>query len=79
MVDSGVDLVAVSKVLGHADVASGALQPPRQDTLFAAVEAGAKKQAAACPPPPPPRWPSRLVRGAGITLLIFAAGMSCFG
>lgn len=48
MVNSGVDLFAVGKVLGHANVASTARYSHlANDTLLAAVEAGAKKQAAA--------------------------------
>ena len=48
MVDSGVGLFAVGKVLGHANVASTARYSHlANDTLLAAVEAGAKKQAAA--------------------------------
>jgi len=46
MVNSGVDLFAVGKVLGHANVASSARYSHlAQDTLLAAVEAGAAKQA----------------------------------
>lgn len=46
MVNSGVDLFAVGKVLGHANVASTARYSHlAQDTLLAAVEAGAAKQA----------------------------------
>ena len=45
MIDSGVDIYSVGKVLGHRSVQStrryGCL---RQDTLLAAVEAGAAKQ-----------------------------------
>lgn len=45
MVNSGVDLFAVGKVLGHANVASSARYSHlAQDTLLAAVEAGAAKQ-----------------------------------
>lgn len=45
MVNSGVDLFAVGKVLGHANVASSARYSHlSQDTLLAAVEAGAAKQ-----------------------------------
>lgn len=48
MVNSGVDLFAVGKVLGHANVASSARYSHlANDTLLAAVEAGAAKQAAA--------------------------------
>lgn len=48
MVNSGVDLFAVGKVLGHANVASTARYSHLENTtLLAAVEAGAKKQAAA--------------------------------
>lgn len=48
MVNSGVDLFAVGKVLGHANVASSARYSHLQaSTLLAAVEAGAAKQAAA--------------------------------
>jgi len=47
MVNSGVDLFAVGKVLGHASVASSARYSHlANDTLLAAVEAGAAKQAA---------------------------------
>lgn len=47
MVNSGVDLFAVGKVLGHANVASSARYSHLQaDTLLAAVEAGAAKQRA---------------------------------
>lgn len=47
MVNSGVDLFAVGKVLGHANVASTARYSHlANDTLLAAVEAGAAKQAA---------------------------------
>ncbi|MCU6453929.1 site-specific integrase [Sphingomonas sp. A2-49] len=47
MVNSGVDLFAVGKVLGHANVASSARYSHlAQDTLLAAVEAGAAKQQA---------------------------------
>jgi len=47
MVNSGVDLFAVGKVLGHANVASTARYSHlQQATLLAAVEAGAAKQAA---------------------------------
>ncbi len=46
MVNSGVDLFAVGKVLGHANVASTARYSHlANDTLLAAVEAGAAKQA----------------------------------
>lgn len=46
MVNSGVDLFAVGKVLGHANVASSARYSHlANDTLLAAVEAGAAKQA----------------------------------
>lgn len=46
MVNSGVDLFAVGKVLGHANVASTARYSHlNQTTLLAAVEAGAAKQA----------------------------------
>lgn len=46
MVNSGVDLFAVGKVLGHASVQSSARYSHLQDaTLLAAVEAGAAKQA----------------------------------
>ncbi len=46
MVNSGVDLFAVGKVLGHANVASSSRYAHlSQDTLIAAVEAGAAKQA----------------------------------
>lgn len=46
MVNSGVDLLAVGKVLGHANVASSARYSHlANDTLLAAVEAGAAKQA----------------------------------
>ncbi len=45
MVNSGVDLFAVGKVLGHANVASTARYAHLQNsTLLAAVEAGAAKQ-----------------------------------
>lgn len=45
MVNSGVDLFAVGKVLGHANVASSARYSHlAQDTLLAAVEAGASRQ-----------------------------------
>jgi integrase len=45
MVNSGVDLFAVGKVLGHANVASSARYSHlANDTLLAAVEAGAAKQ-----------------------------------
>jgi integrase len=45
MVNSGVDLFAVGKVLGHANVASTARYSHlANDTLLAAVEAGAAKQ-----------------------------------
>lgn len=45
MVNSGVDLFAVGKVLGHANVASSARYSHlANDTLIAAVEAGASKQ-----------------------------------
>ena len=48
MVNSGVDLFAVGKVLGHANVASSARYAHlANDTLLAAVEAGAAKQALA--------------------------------
>ncbi len=48
MVNSGVDLFAVGKVLGHANVASTARYSHlNNSTLLAAVEAGAAKQAAA--------------------------------
>ncbi|WP_372707837.1 tyrosine-type recombinase/integrase, partial [Brevundimonas sp.] len=48
MVNSGVDLFAVGKVLGHANVASSARYSHlNNSTLLAAVEAGAAKQAAA--------------------------------
>jgi integrase len=46
MVNSGVDLFAVGRVLGHANVASSARYAHlSNDTLLAAVEAGAAKQA----------------------------------
>ncbi len=46
MVNSGVDLFAVGKVLGHANVASTARYAHLQNsTLLAAVEAGAARQA----------------------------------
>lgn len=46
MVNSGVDLFAIGKVLGHANVASSARYAHlANDTLLAAVEAGAAKQA----------------------------------
>jgi len=46
MVNSGVDLFAVGKVLGHANVASTSRYAHlANDTLLAAVEAGAAKQA----------------------------------
>ncbi len=46
MVNSGVDLFAVGKVLGHANVASTSRYAHLQNsTLLAAVEAGAAKQA----------------------------------
>lgn len=46
MVNSGVDLFAVGKVLGHASVASSSRYSHlAQSTLLAAVEAGAAKQA----------------------------------
>jgi len=46
MVDSGVDLFAAGKVLGHANVASTARHSHlASDTLLAAAEAGAAKQA----------------------------------
>ena len=45
MVNSGVDLFAVGKVLGHANVASSSRYAHlANDTLLAAVEAGAAKQ-----------------------------------
>ncbi len=45
MVNSGVDLFAVGKVLGHANVASSARYAHlNQETLLAAVNAGAAKQ-----------------------------------
>lgn len=45
MVNSGIDLFAVGKVLGHANVASTARYSHlANDTLLAAVEAGAAKQ-----------------------------------
>jgi len=48
MVNSGVDLFAVGRVLGHAYVASTARHSHlARDTLLAAAEAGAAKQAAA--------------------------------
>jgi integrase len=48
MVNSGVDLFAVGKVLGHANVASSARYSHlTNETLLAAVEAGAAKQATA--------------------------------
>ena len=47
MVNSGVDPFAVGKVLGYANVASSARYSHRSnETLLAAVEAGAAKQAA---------------------------------
>ncbi|WP_336976348.1 tyrosine-type recombinase/integrase [Brevundimonas nasdae] len=47
MVNSGVDLFTVGKVLGHANVASTARYSHlANDTLLKAVEAGASKQAA---------------------------------
>lgn len=47
-VNSGVDLFAVGKILGHANVASSARYAHlANDTLLAAVEAAAAKQAAA--------------------------------
>ena len=46
MVNSGVDLFAVGKVLGHASIQSAARYSHlANDTLLAAVEAGAAKQA----------------------------------
>ena len=46
MVNSGVDLFAVGKVLGHASVQSTARYSHLADaTLLAAVDAGAAKQA----------------------------------
>ncbi|WP_425992352.1 tyrosine-type recombinase/integrase [Brevundimonas sp. TWP2-3-2] len=46
MVNSGIDLFTVGKVLGHANVASTARYSHlANDTLLAAVEAGAAKQA----------------------------------
>ena len=46
MVNSGVDLFAVGKVLGHANVASTARYSHlASDTLLTAAEAGAAKQA----------------------------------
>jgi len=46
MVDSGVDLFAVGKVLGHANVASTARDSHlANNALLAAAEAGAAKQA----------------------------------
>lgn len=46
MVNSGVDLFAVGKVLGHASVQSTQRYSHlANDTLLAAVEAGAAKQA----------------------------------
>lgn len=46
MVNSGIDLFAVGRVLGHANVASTARYSHlANDTLLAAVEAGAAKQA----------------------------------
>ena len=48
MVNSGVDLFAVGKVLGHASYQSTQRYSHlANDTLLAAVEAGAAKQAAA--------------------------------
>ena len=48
MVNSGVDLFAVGKVLGHASYQSTQRYAPlANDTLLAAVEAGAARQAAA--------------------------------
>jgi len=45
MVDSGVDLFAVGKVLDHANVASTARYSHlASDTLLTAAEAGAAKQ-----------------------------------
>jgi site-specific recombinase XerD len=47
MINAGIDLYAVSKVLGHSDLASSKRYSHlAQETLFRAVEAGANKQAA---------------------------------